>query len=247
MRIAQPDRIVDLSGVTSLRSMSVGEGEVAIGAMTRQEELEHASLVAAQVPLLAYAAGFVGQPQTRSRGTLGGSLALSSSFSELCVCLLALNGRIHAQSSHAQRWVEGTDLFAGYLTNSLEEDEILTEARFPVMSPDLGWGFSELKFRACDFPIVIAAVILRLAGDVCQEARIAVGGAANTPMRVADAEADLVGQRVDEEAIAHAASIVKAAADPFDDLHAPAAYRRSAAAVQVAQALRMAATFEAPA
>jgi carbon-monoxide dehydrogenase medium subunit len=108
------------------------------------------------------------------------------------------------------------------------------------MGPALGWGFSELKFRGCDFPIVIAAAVLRFSGDVCCEARIAVGGAASTPTRVSQAEADLVGQRVDAAAIAHAASVAEAAADPFDDLHAPADYRRHAAAVQVTQALRMA-------
>jgi carbon-monoxide dehydrogenase medium subunit len=240
MRIARPDRIVDLGGVSSLRSIALIEQEVAIGAMTRQEDVERSSVVCSAAPLLAHAAGFVGQPQTRSRGTLGGSLALSSSFAELCVCLLALNGRIRAESTRGARWVDGPDLFADYLTNSLDEDEILTEARFAQMGADLRWGFSELKFRGCDFPIVIATVVLRFDHDVCSEARIAVGGAASTPTRVPRAEADLTGRRIDSAAIAHAASVAEEGADPFDDLHAPAHYRRRAAAVQVSQAMQMA-------
>jgi CO/xanthine dehydrogenase FAD-binding subunit len=240
MRIARPDRIVDLGGISSLCSIELAGDEVSIGAMTRQAELERSSAVTLQLPLLAHAAGFVGQPHTRSRGTLGGSLALSSSFSELCVCLLALGGRVRAQSSRRQRWIGGTELFADYLQSSLDEDEILTEARFPTMDSRTRWGFGELKFRGCDFPIVIAAVVLQFDGDTCSRARIAVGGAASTPIRIAQAEDDLRGHQIDEEAIAHAVSVVEMAADPFDDLHAPAVYRRRTAGLQVAQALRMA-------
>jgi carbon-monoxide dehydrogenase medium subunit len=196
--------------------------------------------IAEKLGLLGHAAGFVGQPQTRSRGTVGGSLALGSSFSELCVCLLALDGSVQVESTRGSRRIEGTELFASYLETHLAEDEILTAVRYPTSSRPVRWGFSELKFRGCDFPIVIAAVVLGMDGDICTSARIAVGGTSSTPTRVLDAETDLVGRRVDDEAIAHAAGLAEAAADPMHDLHAPADYRKRAAAVQVTRALRMA-------
>ena len=245
MRVVRPDRIVDLGGVQSLRSITRTDTEISVGAMTRQEDVQTSPDVRQMVPLLAHAAGFVGQPQTRSRGTLGGSLALSSSFSELCVCLLALSGRVRADSVRGSRWLDGQDLFADYLTNSLDDDEILTEARFAEIGPGARWGFSELKFRGCDFPIVIAAVVLAFDGDLCTGARIALGGAASTPTRVESAERDLLGRPVDAEAIEHVAAAAERSADPFDDLHAPAGYRRHAAAVQLTQAMRMAMTSEA--
>jgi CO/xanthine dehydrogenase FAD-binding subunit len=240
MRIARPDRIIDLGGIDSLRSITRSDGEVIIGAMTRQEEVEISPLVAQTCPLLGHAAAFVGQPQTRSRGTLGGSLALGSAFSELCVCLLALDGQVRVESTRGARWIDGPDLFEDYLCTTLAEDEILTQACFREIDSDTRWGFSELKFRGCDFPIVIAAAILAFNGETCVGARIAVGGAASTPIRVEAAEAVLVGRWVDEEAIRDASALAERFADPMDDLHAPAGYRKRATAVQVAQALRMA-------
>jgi carbon-monoxide dehydrogenase medium subunit len=240
MRIARPDRLIDLGGISELRSITASDDEVLIGSMTRHEELEISESIAHTLGLLGHAAGFVGQPQTRSRGTLGGSLALGSSFSELCVCLLALGGSVLVESIRGSRGIEGVDLFTEYLGTSIAEDEILTTIRYPSLDRQVRWGFSELKFRGCDFPIVIAAVVLEMSGDVCTSARIAVGGASSTPIRVPDAERDLIGRPVDESAIAHSAALVEAAADPMHDLHAPADYRKRAAAVQVTRALRMA-------
>jgi CO/xanthine dehydrogenase FAD-binding subunit len=240
MRIARPDRLIDLGGIEELRSITTSTNELVVGSMTRHEELETAALIAQGWPLISHAAGFVGQPQTRSRGTLGGSLALGSSFSELCVCLLALGGSVLVESQRGPRRIDGTDLFTEYLGTSLEEDEVLVEVRFPGMGHNTRWGFSELKFRGCDFPIVIAAAVLEMHADVCTSARIALGGAASTPIRVPTAENDLVGRPVDEAAIRHVADLATASADPMHDLHAPADYRKRAAGVQVTRALRMA-------
>lgn len=240
MRIARPDRLIDLGGVAELRSITAAGDELVIGSMTRHEELETSEPIARRLGLLGHAAGFVGQPQTRSRGTLGGSLALGSSFSELCVCLLALGGSILVESIRGARRIDGVDLFTEYLGTSIAEDEILTAVHFPGLGQQVRWGFSELKFRGCDFPIVIAAVVLEMDGDICTSARIAVGGASSTPIRVRAAETDLPGRPVDEAAIAHVAALAEASADPMHDLHAPADYRKRAAAVQVTRALRMA-------
>jgi carbon-monoxide dehydrogenase medium subunit len=240
MRIARPDRLIDLGGIAELRSISISDEEVVIGAMTRHEELETSKPVARELGLLTHAAGFVGQPQTRSRGTLGGSLALGSSFSELCVCLLALGGSVLVESIRGSRLIDGADLFTEYLGTSIAEDEILTAVHYPTPGRQVRWGFSELKFRGCDFPIVIAAAVLQMAGDTCTSARIAVGGASSTPIRVHAAENDLTGRSVDAAAIAHAAALAEAAADPMNDLHAPADYRKRATAIQVTRALQMA-------
>jgi len=240
MRIARPDRLIDLGGVAELRSITASDGELVIGSMTRHEELETSESIAQGLGLLGHAAGFVGQPQTRSRGTLGGSLALGSSFSELCVCLLALGGSVLVESIRGSRRIDGVDLFTEYLGTSIAEDEILTAIRYPTLDRQVRWGFSELKFRGCDFPIVIAAVVLEMDGGLCTSARIAVGGASSTPIRVLAAETDLAGRPVDDAAIAHVAALAEASADPMHDLHAPADYRKRAAAVQVTRALQMA-------
>jgi CO/xanthine dehydrogenase FAD-binding subunit len=241
MRLSRPDRVIDLGGIAALSGLREEAGEIAVGAMTRQAQLETSELVAQRCPLLGYVTRFVGQPQTRSRGTVGGSIALASAYSELCVALLAMDGRVRARGRGQQRWIEAGQLFQHYFTTSLAPHEVLTEVRFPVLAPEDRWGFSELKLRACDFPIVVALVVITLQGDTCVRARLALGGAAVTPVRIEPAEALLVGGPVDEQQIRRAAALAGELATPADDLHAPAAYRRRATVVEVARALRMAA------
>ena len=241
MRLSRPERVIDLGGIAALAGIREDAGEIAVGAMTRQMQLETSELVARCSPLLSYVTQFVGQPQTRSRGTVGGSIALGSAYSELCVALLATDGRVLVRGREHVRWIEAGQLFQHYFTTSLSTDEVLTEVRFPILPPEDRWGFSELKLRACDFPVVVALVVITFQGDTCVRARLALGGAAVTPVRIEPAEDLLVGGPLDEHQIRRAAALAGELATPADDLHAPAAYRRRATVVEVARALRMAA------
>ena len=102
----------------------------------------------------------------------------------------------------------------------------------------MGWGFSELKLRACDFPIVVAAVVLASdGGGVCRYARVALGGVAMTPVRSSAAEEALIGRPLDDAQLEEATRIAHADLSPPADLHAPADYRRRAAAVHLRLAL----------
>lgn len=239
MRIARPDVLIDLDRVSGLQSFALDDGEVAIGAMTRQADLETSPVLEQACPLVRHLARFIGQPQTRSRGTVGGSIALGSTVAELCVALLALGGRVRVRRSTGERWIESEDLFAGYLTTSLDPGEVVIEIRFPIIPKGVWWGFSELKLRACDFPIVVAAAVVTMEGGTCVEARIAVGGLDATPVRVETAEAELVGAELNEDVLRRAAARTAEVARPMGDLHAPPWYRARVAGGQVLAALRM--------
>jgi carbon-monoxide dehydrogenase medium subunit len=244
MRVVRPERIVDLSGVASLRGIARSGDELVIGAMTRQAELE-SPVVRDACPMIAHFTRHIGQPHTRSMGTVGGSIALGSSLSQLCVALLATDGRVKAERVAGARWIEAARLFTGYLSTALEPGEILTEVRFPTLRPTERWGFSEVKFRGCDFPIVVAIVVIELDGAICTKASIALGGVAHTPVRFPRIEAELVGRAVDEAAIRRTADAVEREIEPSGDVRASATYRKRVAAVQVAEALRQAALGEA--
>jgi CO/xanthine dehydrogenase FAD-binding subunit len=239
MRIVRPDRVIDLSGVSELSGISVTGEDVVVSAMTRQAELRAPSVLQAS-PLLHYVTRFVGQVQTRSRGTVGGSIALGSSVGELCVTLLALDGRLRVDRPDGPRWIESANFFIDYLTTAIGPGEILTEVRFPTLGDSARWGFSELKLRACDFPIVVAVAILQFDGDACTDARIAMGGVDAIPVRVAAAELELVGGPVAEGDVQRAAARLEEDISPGGDLHASADYRRRVASSQLVRALRMA-------
>jgi carbon-monoxide dehydrogenase medium subunit len=242
MRIVRPDRVIDLSAVRALEGISSDDDEVVVGAMTRQAALQTSDVVARDLPLLRHVAGFVGQVQTRSRGTVGGSVALGSAVGELCVTLVALGGRVKVERTGSSRLVGAEAFFEDYLTTAIESTELVTEVRFPRVEPSVRWGFSELKLRGCDFPIVVVAAVVRLDGGMtCAEARVGVGGIAPTPVRIAAVESSLVGGRLDDEAIRRAAALIPDHVDPAGDLHAPAEYRTRVAVAEVERALRMAA------
>jgi aerobic carbon-monoxide dehydrogenase medium subunit len=238
MRVVRPTHVVDLGQVRELDYIRRREdGALTIGAMTRQRQLANSGTARSIAPLLAHSASFVGQPSTRSRGTVGGSVAFGSNVSEICVALLALDGEIGVQAKAARR-IAAERFFVGYLTTALAPGELVAEIAVPVGRPRMGWGFSELKLRACDFPIVVAAVVLASdAGGVCRHARVALGGVAMTPIRSPAAEEALIGRPVDVARLEEATRLAHADLSPPTDLHAPADYRRRAAAVHLRLAL----------
>ncbi len=243
MRLVRPTHVVDLGQVRELDYIRQREDRVlTIGAMTRQRHLASSSTVRSIAPLLAHSAGFAGQPSTRSRGTVGGSVAFGSSVSEICVALLALDGEIEVRGDGATRRIAAERFFVDYLTTALAPRELVAEIAVPLAPPRSAWGFSELKLRACDFPIVVAAAVLTSdRGGVCRHARVALGGVAVMPVRSPAAEAALIGRALDTARLDEATRLACAELAPPTDLHAPADYRRRAAAVHLRLALEGAA------
>jgi CO/xanthine dehydrogenase FAD-binding subunit len=239
MRLVRPRDVIDLSRLGDMVFIRhAPEGSLAIGAMTRQRELVDSATARAACPLLTEAARCIGQPSTRSRGTVGGSLAFGSNVSEICVTSLALDARVSVRTVNGERRIPAADFFVDYLTPDLAPGELVTEFEVPQSPAGSAWGFSELKLRACDFPIIVAAAVLTSGDDgVCRMARVALGGVASTPMRSSAAEEALTGRRLDANTIAAATRVGIAELRPPDDLHAPADYRLRAATVHLRRAL----------
>ncbi len=242
MRLIRPPHIIDLNRLAALSFIDAGRGGLRIGAMTRQYQIEQSAEVRQRCPLLAHAMPFVGHAQTRSRGTLGGSLAFASPVAEMSVVLLALGADVRCVSSSGARSVPIDEFFVDYLTSALQPDELLTEVIVQTEMDHMVWGFSELKLRSCDFPIVVAAVVLTLDDSSrCTQARIAVGGAALTPIRMRKVETELEGRVLSADLLQLAVSAAPAEAlDPTDDVRASAVYRRAMVPLQIRQALTMA-------
>jgi CO/xanthine dehydrogenase FAD-binding subunit len=204
-RLARPELLVDINGLSELSRLHRDDGTLRIGALTRQSALERSELVAAEWPLLAQAARFVGHPQIRNRGTVGGSIAHADPAAELPVALAALDARFVAQSPRGRRTLGAGELFLGPLTTALEPDELLVEIEVPPVPEGAGSAFVEHARTAGDFAIAGAAALVSSSGH----AAIALLGAAPTPVRVHDAERALVGGAEPREAAALAASSIE--------------------------------------
>ena len=241
LRLARPAVLIDINGLSELSLVAVEDGWVTIGAMTREYVAEDSATIGDTVPLLAAALPLIGHEAIRSRGTIGGSLAHADPAAELPAVARALDAEFVVRGQAGERVVPAADWFEGYLATSRRPDEILAEVRFPAARPGTGVAFLEVARRHGDFAIVGLAVSLTLADGVIRDARLAFAGVSDVPVRAAEAEDLLVGERPSAELFAQAARVATADLDPPADLNGSPEYRKQIAATLVRRGLQAAA------
>ena len=239
-RLSAPAVIVDLNRAADLAYIREENGRVRLGAMTRQRAIEFSPLVKSRLPLLAEATRWVGHLPTRTRGTIGGSLAHSDPAAEYPAVATALDTEFVIRARTGERVVRVTEFFVGLMTTAVQPGEMLVEVRLPVLAPNSGWAFEEFSRRHGDFAIIGIAAMVTAEGDRCRSARLAACGAAPAAMRLRGAEEILeqggLGDRYIDDAAARAAELV----DPSADLHASVEYRRHLTRVLTRRALKRA-------
>jgi aerobic carbon-monoxide dehydrogenase medium subunit len=241
LRLAYPAVLIDINGVTELSGVSATDGWVTIGAMTREYAAEESGTIADAVPLLADALPLIGHEAIRNRGTVGGSLAHADPAAELPAVARALDAEFVVRGPSGERVVPAAEWFEGFLTTSRRPDELLVEVRFPAAGGGTGVSFQEVARRHGDFAIVGLAASLTLSRGAITDARLAFAGMSDVPVRAADAEDLLVGERPSAELFDEAARRAVSDTDPPADLHGSAEYRKKVAAALVRRGLRAAA------
>ncbi len=231
LRLATPAVLIDIAGLSDLTYIREEGDEIAIGALTRHHAVNTSELLVREVPLLAHAAGQVGDPQVRHRGTIGGSLVHGDPASDLPAVLLALRARVIVTGPTGERSVAASDLFTGFLETAVGEDEVLTEVRVPRLA-GLGWSFQKFTQRACDWAIVgVAAQAGEPGGG--RRAGVALVNMGATPLQAIAVEGALDGGADTAEAAALAAEGTEAPGD----LNASPEFREHLARVLVRRAL----------
>ena len=227
LRLAQPSMLIDIGRITDLSYIKDAGDHIAIGALTRHMDVEKSELVKKHIPLLAHAAGHVGDAQVRHRGTIGGSLAHADSASDLPATTLALGATYVAQGPNGERTIAAKDFYKGFLESALAADEMLTEIRVPKISGG-SYGFEKFNRRAQDWAIVGVAA-WRSNGN----SGIALVNMGSTPILAVSAS-NALNQGA---SIADAAELAAAEAEPQSDLNASSDYRIHLAKVLVRRAL----------
>ena len=228
MRLASPTYVIDINHIAELHYIEQEDGYLAIGATVRQRQVERSLLVLEKHPLLVEVIKHIGHMQIRNRGTVVGSVAHADPSAELPALLTCLNGEVLVQSIHGERVIKAEEFFTGYLSTALEPGEMLTEVRFPLISPKAGWAFLEFARRSGDYGLVGAAAVLNSAADdLCNSAHIAYLGIAGAPIRGYDVEAAIIGTSIDETSLdAAAEASMLLVSDDMEDVHASVEYRR---------------------
>jgi CO/xanthine dehydrogenase FAD-binding subunit len=242
MRLAGPAYLIDINHVSELNYIEPEDGYLAIGAIVRQRQVERSPLVQELIPMLVEVVQHIGHMQIRNRGTLVGSIAHADPAAELPALLTCLNGEVVAQSVHGERVMKAEEFFTGYLSTGLEVGEMLTEVRFPWLPQQAGWAFMELARRSGDYALVGAAAVLTPSlDDHCMSAHIAYLGIAGSPIRSREVEQVLIGTKLDEQTLNHAAELARTfVSDDMEDVHATVDYRRALTAEITKRVLRAA-------
>jgi CO/xanthine dehydrogenase FAD-binding subunit len=224
-RMARPAVLIDLNGIKELSFIELRGDSVAIGALTRHRELEHSPLIASSLPVMSAAMRHVAHLAIRNRGTIGGSLSHADPAAELPMMAMFYGARLVVQGPEGRRTIAANDFFVDALTNCLGPDDIVVEVEFPILQHN-GWAFEEVARRFGDFALASIAVSIRRGQFGIGEARVAVMGVADTPLRLEHVEKRICEIGVDGRTPDRFSEMVMSSVTPNSDLHASAEYRK---------------------
>lgn len=240
LRFAGPGHLIDLHKVPELRGIKLEDSQVRIGSMTTENEIIFSALLAQYLPLLPEVARQISDPQVRYRGTIGGDISHGDPANDHPAVMLALDAAFVLRGAGGERVVPAINFFLGTFETALAQGEVMTQIRIPLPTKGSGASYAKLKRKTGDFATAAAAVVVRLEGGVCREARIALTNAGATPLLAKDAAASLLGKAVDAAAINEAARLAMAICEPATDLRGDEIYKKAMAGQMVARALQTA-------
>jgi CO/xanthine dehydrogenase FAD-binding subunit len=237
-RLARPKWLIDINGIEALDYIREDGDWLAIGAITRERDVEKSGLVSEHCPLLSEVSKWIGHVTIRNRGTVGGCIAHNDPTGEYPLAAVLLGAEVKVQGPNGVRSIPIQDFLITYLTTALEANEIVTEVRFPKMAKSMGWAFQEFARRHGDFAIVETGALLTMDGDTVKDARIAIGGAGAVAFRGTDGEDVLKGQKLTDEVMERAAEKAGEMTEPESDIHGSAEYRTHLSKVLTRRSLK---------
>lgn len=239
-RLAMAPVLIDINEIEGLGYVRESDGVLAIGAMTRESELEESDVVRVRYPMLADATMVIADPLVRNRATVGGNLAHADPANDHPAVMLAYGAELVALGPDGTRTIAVDDFFTGLFETALESTEILTEIRIPAPGAGNGEAYIKVERKVGDYAISAVAARLTIDGDRCSAARIGLTNVSPTPMRATGAEQALIGQQLDDEVLEAAGQAAAAECDPSGDLRGSVAYKRDLTRVLTKRAIRKA-------
>jgi carbon-monoxide dehydrogenase medium subunit len=237
LRLAAPEHLVDLAGVSELRGIRADGDEIVIGAMTTQHELIASELLSAKIPLLREASLVIADPQVRYVGTLGGNVANGDPGNDMPAVMMCLGASYQVASQSGKRRIVSREFYQGAYFTALEPGEIVTDIRIPVPPAGHGYAYEKLKRKIGDYATAAAAVILSLRDGKVASCSIGLTNVAETPLWAEEAAKILTGSTLDAATVKRAVAAAEAITSPANDARGPAHYRTKMAGVMLTRAL----------
>jgi carbon-monoxide dehydrogenase medium subunit len=225
LRLARPERLVDINPISDLRYIRVEGQELAIGALTRHADLLGSATLLHEYPIFAEAERVIADPVVRHRGTIGGSLCQGDPAEDLSAVVCALGAQLVVSSSRGSRTVPAREFYRGPYETAVGPAEMLTEVRLP-RRPGSGSAYEKLERRAGDWAIAAVGCFLSVAGGRISDAGIGLAAVGAPGFCAPEAEASLRGQPPTPELLAAAADLAAANCRPQSDQRGPEDYKR---------------------
>jgi aerobic carbon-monoxide dehydrogenase medium subunit len=242
LRLAKPEHLVDLAGISELNGVRNEGGDIVIGSMTTQNELVRSDLLAAKLPILRETSLVIADPQVRNVGTLGGNVANGDPGNDMPAVMMCLGATYHVVGKGGERRIAARDFYQGAYFTALEAGEILTAIRIPAPPAGHGYAYEKLKRKVGDYATAAAAVVLTLNKGAVNSCSIGLTNVAETPLWAEAAAKLLIGTTLDGGSVKKAVGAAEAITSPASDNRGPAAYRTKMAGVMLTRALARAKT-----
>lgn len=228
LRLAQPAYLIDINKIPGLDYIKEQDGELRIGALTRESSIDASQLVQTRYPLLADTARVIADPLVRNLATVGGNIAHADPANDHPATMLAYNASVVVVGPRGERVIPISNFFIDLFLTDLGQDEILTEIRIPTPLARSGGAYIKLERKVGDYATaaVAAQVTLDEAG-VCQYVGIGLTAVSSVPLKATRSEDALRGQPLTDEAIRHAAQLASEDCDPTADLRGSVEYKRA--------------------
>ena len=236
LRLANPERLIDINELEELSYIREADGEIRVGAMTRHRGLLESELLARHFPIFIDAEKVIADPPVRNRGTIGGSLAQADAAEDLSAVCSALKANVVIAGSGGERVVSMEDFHVGPYVTAIEDAEILTEIRLPLR-PGGGSAHEKVERRAGDWAIVAVSAALWLEGGRIADAGVALSAAGPTTVHATRSEELLRGKDPSEELFSEAGALASEDCSPIADGRGPVDYKRHLAGVLTKRAL----------
>ena len=240
LRLANPERLIDINEVDELSYIREADGEIRIGAMTRHRELLESELLVRHFPIFIDAETVIADPPVRNRGTIGGSLAQADAAEDLSAVCSALKAKVVIAGAGGERVVSMEDFHVGPYMTAIQDAEILTEIRLPVR-PGGGSAHEKVERRAGDWAIVAVSAALWFEGGRIADSGVALSAAGPTTVHATRSEELLRGEDPSEELFVQAGELASEDCSPIADGRGPVDYKRHLAGALTKRALTRAA------
>ena len=233
LRLSDPGTLVDISGIDDLKGISRDGDTIRIGALTTHREVGNSDVVKDGCSALSEAAGMIGDPQVRNRGTIGGNVAHADPASDYPGILMALGATIVTSS----RSIVVDDFFTGLFETALNDGEVITEIQVPAIGASSGAAYTKFFNPSSRYAVVGVGALVSKSNGSCSSCRIGVTGAADHAFRASVAEETLQGSDLGDDAVAASAAKVADGQEMLSDLSASANYRTHLCGVMAKRAI----------